>query len=62
MNQLWLSKDPVALDVLAITELENQRKKAQNPPAHINMGIYTNAALLDLGIADPKKIQIERSR
>jgi hypothetical protein len=61
MNQLWLSKDPVALDVLAITELENQRKKAQNPPARINMGIYTNAALLDLGIADPKKIQIERS-
>jgi hypothetical protein len=60
LNQLWFSKDPVALDVLGITELERQRKKANNPEARINWGIYNNAAVLDLGVADPKKIQIER--
>jgi hypothetical protein len=60
MNELWFSKDPVALDVLSIRELSRQRKEAGAPPLRANLDIFTNAALLDLGVADPTKIRIER--
>ena len=55
LNQLWFSKDPVALDVLAITELDRQRKKANSPEARANWSIYNNAALLDLGVGRAQK-------
>ena len=60
MNELWFSKDPVALDVLAIRELSRQRKEAEAPPLRANMDIFTNAAVLDLGVAEPQKFRIER--
>jgi hypothetical protein len=60
MNELWFSKDPVALDVTAIKELSRQRKEAEAPPLRVNLDIFTNAAILDLGVAEPTKIRIER--
>lgn len=62
LNQLWFSKDPVALDVLAITELERQRKNAKTPDLRVNWSIYQNAAIMDLGLADPKKILVEKTQ
>jgi hypothetical protein len=60
MNELWFSRDPVALDVLSLTELSKQRKRADAPPLRANLDIVNNAALLDLGAADPSKFRIER--
>jgi hypothetical protein len=59
-NELWFSRDPVALDVLSIAELAKQRKLADAPPLRTNLEIFSNAALLDLGFADPAKFRIER--
>jgi hypothetical protein len=59
-NELWFSRDPVALDVLSIAELAKQRKLAGAPPLRTNLEIFSNAALLDLGFADPAKFRIER--
>lgn len=60
MNELWFSRDPVALDILSITELAQQRKAADAPPLRTNLEIFTNAALLDLGTADRTRFRIER--
>jgi hypothetical protein len=60
MNELWFSKDPVALDLLSIKELIRQRKEADAPPLRANMEIFSNAAILDLGTADPQKFRLER--
>lgn len=59
-NELWFSHDPVALDTLALKELMFQRRVLEAPPMPSNFAIYTNAVLLQLGIADPARIQIER--
>lgn len=58
-GQLRFSTDPVALDVLSIQELERLREAAHAPPAKPNLQLYQNAALLELGIADPGSIQVE---
>ncbi len=58
LNQLRFSHDPVALDVLSIQELNAQRQAAQAPPVKVNMELYENAALLELGVSDLKKIQV----
>ena len=60
LNELWFSKDPVALDLLSVHELARQRKKADAPPLRLTMDIFANAALLDLGYDDPLKFHIER--
>jgi hypothetical protein len=60
LNELWFSKDPVALDILSIHELARQRKQADAPPLRTNLDIFTNAALLDLGFDDPTRFRIER--
>ena len=60
MNELWFSRDPVALDVLSVAELARQRKQAGAPPLRLNMETFSNAALLDLGTADPSRFRIER--
>lgn len=59
LNQLWFSKDPVALDVLAIQELDRQRRSTEADPARSNMGIYSNASLLELGQSDVKNIKVD---
>ena len=58
LNQLRFSRDPVALDVLSIQELDAQREANQAPPVKTNMDLYQNAALLELGVSDLKKIQV----
>ncbi len=58
MNELRLSRDPVALDVLSIKELERQRRAAGAPEPKPNMDLYSNASLLELGVSDPKRIEV----
>lgn len=59
LNQLWFSKDPVALDVLAIQELDRQRRATEVEPAKPNMAIYSNASLLELGQSEVKNIKVD---
>ena len=60
LQQLWFSRDPVALDTLGLRELGHERRRLDEPPLPSNFQIYTNAALLQLGISDPARIQIEK--
>ena len=62
LNQLWFSRDPVALDTLAIKELDRERRALDAPEFKLNLELYANAALLQLGVNDPAKIQVERLR
>ena len=59
LNQLRFSTDPVALDVLSVAELQRQRGSARAPQTNPNNDLYSNAALLELGISDLKRIQVE---
>ncbi len=60
LDQIWLSHDPVALDVLSLKELAREARTFGTKPLPVDSEIYTNAALLELGVADPARIQIER--
>jgi hypothetical protein len=62
LNQLWLSRDPVALDTLAIKELDRERRDFDAPEFRPNLAIYANATLLQLGVNDPAKIQVQKLR
>jgi hypothetical protein len=57
-DQLWFSRDPVALDTMAVRELERERRAAHAPEFTPHLEIYTNAVLLQLGVDDPAKIQV----
>jgi hypothetical protein len=58
LNQIRVSRDPVALDVLSIQELDRQRRLAKALPVKTNGDLYSNAALLQLGISELKNIQV----
>ncbi len=58
LNQIWFGKDPVALDVLSIREIEKQRQTAKVPSPRLNWELYQNAFLLQLGINEPRQIQV----
>jgi hypothetical protein len=62
LNQLRFSRDPVALDVLSLQELDRQREIARAPVIKPLRDLYSNASLLELGVSDLKKIQIVRLR
>jgi hypothetical protein len=62
LNQLRFSRDPVALDALSLKELDAQRRKAKAPNLRPNVELYRNAALLELGVADPARMRIETVR
>ncbi|HEV2694037.1 MAG TPA: hypothetical protein VG347_14170 [Verrucomicrobiae bacterium] len=62
LQQLWFSRDPVALDTLALRELGHERQRVDAPQLNSNFEIYTNATLLQLGISNPARIQIETVR
>ena len=62
LNQLWFSHDPVALDTLAIQELDRERQLVQAPEFKPNLQLYANAALLQLGVNDLARIQVEKIR
>ncbi len=60
LNQIWLSKDPVALDVLAIQELDRERQARKIDQGYDNPDLYRNASFyLELGVGDTAKIRIE---
>lgn len=61
LNQLWFGKDPVALDSLALQELERQRDIAQVPQPKANRELYYNAELLELGVSNLKRILTENA-
>lgn len=61
LNELWFSRDPVALDCLALRVLDREREAAgmkQTSKAYLEL--YRNAELLELGTCDPDRIRIER--
>ena len=58
LNQLRFSHDPVALDVLSLQELDRQRQIAKAPSVKIDPDLFDNAALLELGVNDLKRIDI----
>jgi hypothetical protein len=61
LNQLWFSRDPVALDTLSIKELQSERQAhfdEEDPP---QVDLYNNAVLLQLGVNDPAKIVVEKT-
>jgi len=60
LNELRFSRDPVALDVLSIQELERQRSTSHAPQVKPTMDLYANAALLELGVNDLKRIQVDK--
>lgn len=62
LNEVRFSKDPLALDVLSLQELDWQRRAARvrSPTNHFEL--YQNAALLELGANDNASIKIERVR
>lgn len=62
LNQLRFSRDPVALDVLSLQELNHQREIAKTPAVKIDSDLYDNAALLQLGVSDLKRIDITKVR
>jgi hypothetical protein len=63
LNQIWLSKDSVALDVLAIQELDRERQERNIESGNDNPGLYHNASFfLELGVDDPAKIRIEKTK
>ncbi len=62
LNQLWFSTDPVASDVLAISELDRQRQRFGAPEQKLETDLYKNASLLELGTSDLQKIAVERIR
>jgi len=62
LNELRFSRDPVALDVLSIKELARQRSAAQMNAARANTILYENAELLELGVAELDRINVERAK
>ena len=57
LGELRFSRDPVALDVLSVQELNLQRTKAGFELPKGKLELYPNAALLQLGISDTNRIQ-----
>jgi hypothetical protein len=59
LNQLRFSKDPVALDVLSVRELEHQRELVAMPPVKTSRALYQNASLVEIGVSDPNNVVVE---
>jgi hypothetical protein len=60
LDELRFSRDPVALDILSLRELDHQRELAKAPPVKPNLDLYGNATLLELGVDEVKRIHVER--
>lgn len=65
LNELRFSKDPVALDLLSLRELERVRQAAKTQmPRETSftnqVELLQNAALLELGVAEFQQITVER--
>jgi len=62
LKELWFGWDPVALDVLAMDEVQRQQEMASTRAANTNRVILSNAALLELGQANRQMIDVQRVR
>ena len=62
LNQLWFSRDPVALDMLSIKELDHERRAFGALPLNPKLDLYANANLLQLGENNLEKIHVEKIR
>jgi hypothetical protein len=60
LNQIWFSKDPVALDVLGVDELNRERQAAKMISNGDNPELYQNAGALELGVPDLSRIWIDK--
>lgn len=60
LNELRFSRDPVALDMLSVQTLAEQRRQAAAPATAFNKALFDNAALLQLGTCDLGRILTER--
>lgn len=61
LNQLRFSRDVVALDALALEDVKRERERvklAGEKP--LKTDLYANAAVLELGVADLKRIEVRR--
>jgi hypothetical protein len=61
LNQIRFGFDPVALDILSLREIQNQRRLGGIASSKTNLELYENAALLELGLADERRIIIDRT-
>ncbi|MCU0770797.1 MAG: hypothetical protein MUE94_03370 [Verrucomicrobia bacterium] len=59
-NELYFGTDPVALDLLAIQLLEQQRRSSDTGRPKPDLKTYQNAALLQLGTDDLRRVPIRR--
>jgi len=59
-NELYFGTDPVALDLLAIRLLKQQRRATDSIEVSPNLDTYRNAALLQLGVDDLEKVPVRR--
>jgi hypothetical protein len=48
------------LDVLSLRELDRQRRAVHSRELRPNLELYQNATLLELGVSDFSKIDVER--
>ncbi len=60
LDELRFSKDPVALDAISLKDLQRQRELASAPATRPTEQLYNWAALLQLGVNDPKRIRVDR--
>lgn len=60
LNEIWMSRDPVALDTLAAVRLEKLRQARGNVEIPVNWDLYKNAELLQLGMANTNRIEAIR--
>ncbi|MCX7721448.1 MAG: hypothetical protein N2379_00080 [Verrucomicrobiae bacterium] len=60
LNQVWVARDPVALDLLAVHEIARQRRSAGAPTRELDLALYQNAGLLELGVSDTNKLTLVR--
>ena len=60
LNELRLSKDPVALDVLSLREINRQRTSVGMAARTNANEIYFNASIAELGTYDESDINIEK--
>ena len=58
LNQLRFSRDPVALDVLSLDEINHQQQLAGVPATNTNMDMFNNASLLEIGVSDTNRIDV----
>jgi len=60
LNQLRFSRDPVALDVMSLKEIQLQSEIADVPMTQTNLDLFNVASLLEIGNSDPARIRVEK--